>query len=251
MPALLSLLLEIGSDRGAAYRESHLPGAQYFDTNWVERAPLWNCLPLTELHPLLLANGITADTPVAVYGRDTTPAARVAVILLYAGVRDVRLLDGGFSLGGQLSSEGHAPSGTPFVPRPEILASAVDVRHALADPNSLVVCTRSRAEFTGQTSGYDYFDCRGRIAGSVWGGAESMAFFRNADGTFRDVSADWQARGITPDKRIIFYCGTGWRASEAFWAARKLGWTNIAVYDGGWLEWSADAANPVEAGTPL
>jgi thiosulfate/3-mercaptopyruvate sulfurtransferase len=236
------ILLHIPSPGG----ESPLPGAQYFDTNRVERPPLWNCLPLAELHPILLANGITPDTPVAVYGQDKTAAARVAFILLYAGVREVRLLDAAPS-GEARAPEGHAPLGTPFVPRPEIYATAADVRHALNDPNALVVCTRSWAEFTGQTSGYDYFDRRGRIAGSVWGGAESMGFFRRP---LWEVAADWRARGITPDKRTIFYCGTGWRASEAWWAARALGWQNIAVYDGGWLEWSADAANPVETGTP-
>jgi len=47
-----------------------------------------------------------------------------------------------------------------------------------------------------------------------------------------------------------FYCGTGWRASEAFLYACWLGWKNISIYDGGWLEWSAQADNPIEVGEP-
>ncbi|MEJ2247847.1 MAG: rhodanese-like domain-containing protein, partial [Acidobacteriota bacterium] len=47
-----------------------------------------------------------------------------------------------------------------------------------------------------------------------------------------------------------FYCGTGWRASEAFFYAYLMGWERISVYDGGWFEWSLDARNPVETGIP-
>ena len=50
--------------------------------------------------------------------------------------------------------------------------------------------------------------------------------------------------GIRPDRQTIFYCGTGWRASLAFFYAWLMGWERIAVYDGGWLEWSSDPANP-------
>ena len=44
------------------------------------------------------------------------------------------------------------------------------------------------------------------------------------------------------------YCGTGWRGSEAFFNAWLMGWPRVAVYDGGWFEWSRDPANPVETG---
>jgi rhodanese-related sulfurtransferase len=37
----------------------------------------------------------------------------------------------------------------------------------------------------------------------------------------------------------VFYCGTGWRASLAFFYAWLMGWEQIAVFDGGWFEWSS------------
>jgi thiosulfate/3-mercaptopyruvate sulfurtransferase len=43
----------------------------------------------------------------------------------------------------------------------------------------------------------------------------------------------------------VFYCGTGWRASLAFFYAWLMNWQRIGVYDGGWCEWSGDPANPV------
>src|SRR5437773_825026 len=55
-----------------------------------------------------------------------------------------------------------------------------------------------------------------------------------------------------PDKCVAFYCGTGWRASETWCYAYLMGWPRIAVYDGGWFEWSQDPiSNPIEVGVPV
>jgi 3-mercaptopyruvate sulfurtransferase SseA len=55
----------------------------------------------------------------------------------------------------------------------------------------------------------------------------------------------WQACGIHADQSAVFYCGTGWRASLAFYYAWLMGWERIAVFDGGWCEWSREQGNPV------
>jgi thiosulfate/3-mercaptopyruvate sulfurtransferase len=60
-----------------------------------------------------------------------------------------------------------------------------------------------------------------------------------------EIARVWLEGGIRPDMRIAFYCGTGWRASLAFFYAWLMGWERISVYDGGWYEWSSDPANPV------
>jgi thiosulfate/3-mercaptopyruvate sulfurtransferase len=50
---------------------------------------------------------------------------------------------------------------------------------------------------------------------------------------------------------VAFYCGTGWRASETWFYAFLQDWPRIAVYDGGWFEWSQDPVNnPIEVGVP-
>jgi len=80
-----------------------------------------------------------------------------------------------------------------------------------------------------------------------------MEGYRNPDGTLRDhrdIEATWRDAGITSEKRVGFYCGTGWRACEAYWAARLMGWDHAVVYDGGWYEWSADPTNPTASGDP-
>ena len=81
-----------------------------------------------------------------------------------------------------------------------------------------------------------------------------MQHYRNVDNTMRaypEIAANWAEAGITADKWVAFYCGTGWRASETWFYAYLQGWDRIAVYDGGWFEWSQDPVNnPIEIGDP-
>ncbi len=58
-----------------------------------------------------------------------------------------------------------------------------------------------------------------------------------------EIETIWRHRGILPCQSVIFYCGTGWRASEAFFYAWVMGWPEISVYDGGWYEWSQQVSS--------
>ena len=93
------------------YEENHIPGALYLDTNRLESADDWNRRSPEEIENALCSLGITRDSTVILYGRDTEgdadekwpgrragqiAANRAALILRYAGVDDVRLLDGGY-----------------------------------------------------------------------------------------------------------------------------------------------------------
>jgi 3-mercaptopyruvate sulfurtransferase SseA len=259
-------LVEVGSGARSEYGRGHIPGAGYLHAGELEAEPLWNRVSDKDLEAALLAHGMTHDTTVVLYGRDTTVAARAAAILLYAGIQDVRLLDGGFEA--WTSADYAVDSGMCTVApvkafgkripiHPEYMIDIEGVRAILADDQAELVSVRSWAEYTGNTSGYDYIEAKGRIAGAVWGHTGSdpwyMDSLRNVDNTMRsyhEIEANWRVRGITPDKKVVFYCGTGWRASEAFFCAHLMGWEKISVYDGGWHEWSSDPANPVESGEP-
>ena len=129
----------------------------------------------------------------------------------------------------------------------------------IADPaGAALVSVRSWNEHIGKVSGYNYIEPAGRIAGDVWGNCGSDAYhmqhYRSVDNTMRaypEIAANWAEAGITPDKHVAYYCGTGWRASETWFYAYLMGWQRIAVYDGGWLEWSSDPINnPIETGDP-
>jgi thiosulfate/3-mercaptopyruvate sulfurtransferase len=274
-------VFHVNSGSPEQYASAHIPTAAYLDTNVLESAPLWNRRSKDELLDALRTHGITHDRTVVLYGRDSPSAllesgsageagqitaTRAAVILMYAGVKDVRVLDGGLDAwleaGFEVETEECHPTpirdfGARVPARPEYLIDTSQVKALMADPSGILVSVRSWAEYIGETSGYDYVVPRGRIAGAVWGRAGSdahhMQHYRNVDNTMRsytEIEAVWQAAGIIPDKNIAFYCGTGWRASEAFFCAYLMGWERIAVYDGGWFEWSQDESNPVELGPP-
>lgn len=258
------LAFEVGAGAPDAYLRGHVPGAGYIDTNDIERAPLWNAVCDEALLAFLLARGIRHDTTVVLYGRNTLAAARAAHLMLYAGVRDVRLLDAGFAAwehagfpverGMALAPPAAACFGAAFPARADYLADMRRARILLAQPDGVLASIRTWDEFIGATSGYSYIAARGEIAGARWGRAgldgdvNSMSAFQHADGSMKPaagIAAMWRATGIGPERHTAFYCGTGWRASLAFFYAWLMGWERISVYDGGWYEWSADPANPV------
>ena len=178
-------------------------------------------------------------------------------ILLYSGVEDVRLLDGGcnawLEAGYSLETEIRIPTptsdfGITIPARPDYFIDFDEAADLIDDPEGELVSIRSRAENLGTTSGYSYIEQLGDIPGAVWANCGTDAYhmecYRNVDNTMKDfdeIASNWKALGITPDKRIAFYCGTGWRASETFFYAYLMDWQRVAVYDGGWFEWSRRA----------
>jgi 3-mercaptopyruvate sulfurtransferase SseA len=277
------LLFHVNFGVPEEYAEDHIPGALYLDTNWLEDPVDWNRRSPAELESALRALGITRDTTVVLYGRDTEgeanekwpgrragqiAATRALMILTYAGVDDVRLLDGGYDwwvrAGHPLETVHREPSpvaefGAPIPLRPEVIVDLPEAKQILADRDgAALVSIRTWREHIGAVSGYNYIGPAGRIAGDVWGNCGSDAYhmqhYRNIDNTMRpypEISANWAEAGIVPDKWVAFYCGTGWRASETWFYAFLQDWPRVAVYDGGWFEWSSDPVNnPIEIGDP-
>ena len=277
-----SLLFHVNFGVPEEYEDGHLPGALYLDTNWLENPVDWNRRTPEELEEALRSLGITYDTTIVLYGRDTEghanekwpgrragqiAATRAAAILRYAGVDDVRLLDGGYDRwvrsGNPLETVLRQPSPVPSfgvsIPqRPDFIVDIDEAKSILADDQAALVSVRTWKEHIGRVSGYNYIEPAGRIAGDVWGNCGSDAYhmqhYRSVDNTMRaypEIAANWADAGITPDKHVAFYCGTGWRASETWFYAYLMGWQRIAVYDGGWFEWSQDPLNnPIEVGEP-
>jgi len=282
-PAGRFLIFHVNFGVPEEYEENHIPGALYLDTNRLESPDDWNRRSPEELETALCSLGITHDTTIIVYGRDTEGQAnekwpgrragqiaanRAALILRYAGVDDVRVLDGGYDewarAGNALEPDVREPTpvssfGVQIPLRPELIVDIDEAKQILADrENAALVSVRSWKEHIGEVSGYNYIGPAGRIAGDVWGNCGSDAYhmqhYRNVDNTMRaypEIASNWEEAGLTPDKWVAFYCGTGWRASETWFYAYLMDWKRIAVYDGGWFEWSQDPINnPIEAGEP-
>lgn len=254
-------------DEAKDYKKGHIPGAVHINTDEVEEGPVWNRLADKELEKFALKNGIDLDTTVVLYGSDPMPAYRVAVILKYMGVKDVRVLNGGYAAWANADykvetkvnkKKSVASFGAEVPANPEYIVDLAEAKEILADPeNSTLVDIRSWDEFIGKISGYDYIDAKGRPAGAVWGHAGSdssnLEDYRSVDNSMRngaEIMAMWEKDEIDLDNQLAFYCGTGWRAAEVLFFAKVLGFENTTLYDGGWNEWSMDSSNPVETGEP-
>jgi len=264
-----------------AYLSGHIPGAVDIDTLTLEAPETWNRRSPEELKTALEKHGIDADTTVVLYGKHMWPdnddpfpgsaaghigAIRCAFIMMYAGVKDVRVLNGGFQ---SWKDEGYETSkvdkakkpvskfGVSIPQKPELAVDILEAKAILESESAELVCVRSWPEYIGELSGYNYIEKKGRIPGAVFGNCGSDAYhmenYRNLDHTtreFGEIARIWKDVGITPDKHNAFYCGTGWRGSEAFYNAWLMGWPKVSVFDGGWFEWSNDPENPYETGVP-
>lgn len=286
-----------------AYLESHIPGAIWVNTDeiesndfyarnnppvdlWFGRSTTeeqdtakgldadatlsknwWNLYPDQYLIPAIAHIGINRDTTVVVYGRDMSAAGRVAWALMYAGVEDVRILNGGIEAWNNAGHELDAGEvvRTPvahfddadhdriIAAHPEYLTTIEHVVEMVNDvhPDDVLADIRTWDEYIGATAPYSYIPASGRIPGALWGqsgdGPWDMNAYTDADATmisFTNIEEMWADVGITRDKNLVaHYCGTGWRAALTWFYAHAAGWDNVSVFDSGWYEWSMDAEN--------
>ena len=244
-------------EKAKDYHRGHIPGAIHFNTDDLENgSPRWRLREAAELQQAIGRVGITPDTTVIVYGEKLIAAARVWWVLKYAGVTDVRLLDGGFAAwaeaGYPVEKEGRLPQPVEFSApvAPNLLATTDYVRERLHSSGVWMADVRSVAEFTGRTSGYSYLEAKGRIpsAAHLGDGDDGAYLYKQRDGHLKpptEILAHWQRQGIVPakeggrfEREVVFYCGGGWRSSVAFFYAWLLGFENIRNYSDGWSGWS-------------
>lgn len=99
--------------------------------------------------------------------------------------------------------------------------------------------SRSAEEYAGIFTGYDYIPLAGRIptAESIVNGDYQVSEAEGLEAVLARLADTLARKGIDRNDRIVWYCGTGWRASRMWALTRALGYTNVAIYDGGWNEW--------------
>jgi len=241
-----------------SYLIGHIPGAIHSNSDVYENgAPRWFLLPDADLQAAVGSMGITADTTVVVYSDSRIFAARLWWILKYAGVNDVRFMNGGsqewLANGYDTETAINYPVPTTFsgTTHPEYLATTDYVFSQYTNTGStLIADVRSKDEYDGLISGYSYVIAKGRIPNSVWAydGDDSSAVYNDSDGTLRsytEVRDVWKGIGLAStgasnlfDKEVIFQCGSGYRSALIFLYAYMMGYDNIRNYSDGWEGWS-------------
>lgn len=250
------------------YGAGHIPGAIHFNTDWIENNELdgesqrWDIRKFDSIKAQLVKLGITTNTPVIVYANGATNSGddRVAFALLWAGVKNVKSLDGGYGAWTKAgyptekkSNTGKSASafGRSTAAHPEWIVDTNTITKA--DSKYKLVSIRSYEEYIGQTSGYGYIQKAGEPKGAIWGHDTDDGSYVNADGTAvgPDTIAKYiQPYGATLDDNLAFYCGTGWRASIPFLIMYQNGYTNMTMYDDGWFVYQQHDNLPVQIGDP-
>ena len=229
-------------DKAKAYKE-HIKGAYHFNTDWIEEGPVWNLHSADEIKKNLLKQGITSDKTIILYSSDASAAFRVNWALKWAGVKDVRVLNGGLQTWKDTGYETESNVNTPQeakdfgvnVPaHPEYdIARAKEMSEKAQKEGIKLVSIRSWDEYTGKTSGYDYIDKKGEPKGAVYGfsgtDAANMDDYYDPDGTLRnpqEIYNLWKGQGISETDKIAVYCGTGWRNSIPWFMTQLTGRAN-------------------------
>jgi thiosulfate/3-mercaptopyruvate sulfurtransferase len=236
--------------------QGHIPGAAYLHmvddlSDPAGKVP-FTIAPQAQIERVLSDIGIKADDTVVLYGAGTPVAVtRAWWVLDVSGVRDVRIMDGGWQrwiAEGRSVARGEEKferSDFRGSRRQQEIADSKTVLAALDDPETLIVNALTVPQFEG--SGGTHYGRPGRIPDSVSCPANTL--LDPATGSF--ASLDEMRRQLAPlgrDKRIITYCGGGIAASATLFALRAIGHKRLALYDNSLLEWSADPTLPMQLG---
>ena len=260
------------------YTAGHIPGSVNVPAfpNWVVNFPgeewPWMELPEDEALFTTIGNaGISADSTVVVIGRTVDSpslgpapggfvfANRVAITLIYAGVENVAMLDGGYDL---WAVEERAISTEPVTPTAVTYTGVVDETIFVSKDyvedkvgKSILVDTREADVYYGIEP-----DPSSERAGHIptaknlpapwfWEATVDEAGVTTYI-TWKDTSAIREMAltvlGEDGDEELIVYCGVGGYASPLWYVLTQVvGYRNVKFYDGSMQEWSADPEAPV------
>ncbi len=249
-------LLLVDLSEPPAYAQRHLPGAVNLPyASIIRQEPPAMGLMATEarLSEVLSAIGLTEDSHVVAYdGEGNGRASRFLWTLDVLGHPAFSLLDGGLmawlAAGGRVEAGSVDPRPSRYQARirnPEAAADLAYLQARLADPDLLVLDTRTPAEYSGT-------DRRAARGGHIPGAV-------NLDWTLlmdpereRRLLPETELRrmlaelGVTPDKEIVTHCQTHHRSAHTYIALRHLGYPRVRGYAGSWSEWGNRDDTPVE-----
>jgi thiosulfate/3-mercaptopyruvate sulfurtransferase len=231
------------------YAEGHIPGAI-----WVDQIA-WSRAPLTAQGVEVWAKrigelGIAKDTRVVVYDDNASKdSARIWWILRYWGIRDVRLLHGGWrawqNSGGKVSSDEVKP---PFrmialSPSAARLATKDQVLEALATKEAQIVDARSREEYCGEEKTAKR---SGAIPGAIH--LEWLEVLDEKSQRFKspeELAELFRKKGIALDRPAVTYCQSGGRAAVMAFALELMGDSRVRNYYKSWAEWGNADDTPI------
>lgn len=241
------------------YQAGHIPGSvNVFYGSWAIKAgTLLNELPpVDDLSDVIGGAGIGNDSTVVLVGKtekvpEQFDMTRVAWTLRYMGVEDVGILSGGITQwvkeNKPVSTEAVKAKAKPFkaAVNKGLFADKAYVLGKLG--KATILDTRAPAFYEGKEK-LEFVPKTGRIKGAM---NLPVGQLFTPEGLYKakaDLAAlAEKAAGKDLSKEIIVYCDTGKTCTGwAFIMTKMLGYKDIKVYDGSFMEWAADATAPVE-----
>ncbi|MBD7950553.1 sulfurtransferase [Oerskovia rustica] len=248
------------TDGHEQYLAGHLPGAVFVDLETELAAPPSPARgrhPLPDLADLQAAArrwGLRAGSRVVAYDAvGATSAARAWWLLRWAGLADVRLLDGGL---GAWTGAGLALDTGEVLPVPGdvVLSQGAlpmltpdDAAHLASSGDGLLLDARAGERFRGEVEPVD--PRAGHVPGAV---SAPTTGNLGPDGRFLDEAALRErlaGLGVQggASRQVGVYCGSGVTAAHEVAALATIG-VDAALYAGSWSQWSNDETRPVATG---
>lgn len=242
----------------AEFEAAHIPGAVFMDLDEIvdTSSGLPHMLPPAEkFASRMQALGLGDGSRIVVY--DNSPlksSARAWFMLKVFGAHEVAILDGGFA---KWQSEGRAvESGKPVVRHRHF--TAWEDKGLVRTLDQMVENVKTKAEQVldarpaGRFAGTDP-EPRPGLRGGHMPGARNLPHGElfNADGTWKrgdELRTAFTSAGIDLDRPVTTTCGSGITAAVLAFGMHLLGKKNVALYDGSWSEWGAQANTPVVTG---
>jgi thiosulfate/3-mercaptopyruvate sulfurtransferase len=241
------------------FEAGHIPGADFLDLQGEfsdRNTELHFMMPATtQLEAAFGRHGVGANSQVVLYSIGSAMwATRFWWMLKSLGHDDVAVLDGGldkWKAEGRAvetgPAKGYPPATFTAKPRAGYFVDSRDTLKASAEPNTVVVNALNPQLHKGlEPSRYGR---PGHIPGSV--NVSAATLFDPATKAFvplADAEAKFAAQGLAKDKRVVAYCGGGISATIDLFLLHRLGYDNLALYDGSMGEWAKDEALPIETG---
>ncbi|HUF38132.1 MAG TPA: rhodanese-like domain-containing protein, partial [Anaerolineales bacterium] len=227
------------------YLAGHLPGAAFFD-HQLFSDPIADYEYMLAPDKMLAAQigeiGIGNDSEVIVYASNLLVSAmRAWWVLRYAGVQNVRVLNGGLpawkEAGGAVEAGEHKYEPAVFEPafKPEMIAGKDEVLAAVERGGAYIENALTQ----------DWHD-REHIPGSVCLPLTDLSIGWDTLRPQDEIEALVAAR--PQGERIITYCGGGIAAALNAMAHLLVGNENVAIYDGSLFEWKGEGL-PVRSNT--
>jgi thiosulfate/3-mercaptopyruvate sulfurtransferase len=245
------------TDGREQHAAGHVPGAVYVDLDTELAAPATPAAgrhPVPDVADLQAAArrwGVRAGVPVvAMDAVGGTSAARAWWLLRWAGV-PARILDGGLDAwvraGGALETGDVRPEPGDVVLRPGALPTldADDAAGLARAHDGTLLDARAAERYRGEVEPVD--PRAGHIPGAV--SAPTTANL-GPDGRFlaaEALRARFAALGVTGDRPVGVYCGSGVTAAHEIAALASIG-VDAALYPGSWSQWSSDPSRPLATG---